>query len=54
MEYPARQVNGLESFTPDGAFLLGPIAAVPGMWIACGFCAHGVSAGGGVGDSPNE
>ncbi len=45
----ARAVNGLESFTPDGAFLLGPSSAVKGLWIACGFCAHGISAGGGIG-----
>jgi 4-methylaminobutanoate oxidase (formaldehyde-forming) len=51
---PTRQVNGLESFTPDGSFLLGPIAAVKGMWIACGFCAHGVSASGGVGKAMAE
>ena len=44
-----RQVCGLESFTPDGAFLLGPTPEVRGIWSACGFCAHGVSAGGGVG-----
>lgn len=41
-------VNGLEAFTPDGRFLLGP-AGVRGVWAACGFCAHGVSAAGGVG-----
>ncbi len=45
----ARQVCGLESFTPDGAFLLGPTPEVRGIWSACGFCAHGVSGGGGVG-----
>jgi 4-methylaminobutanoate oxidase (formaldehyde-forming) len=45
----ARQVNGLESFTPDGEFLLGPAPAVKGFWAACGFCAHGVSGAGGVG-----
>lgn len=45
----SRQVCGLESFTPDGAFLLGPTPAVRGIWSACGFCAHGVSGGGGVG-----
>lgn len=44
-----RQVNGLESFTPDGEFLLGPSTQVPGLWFACGFCAHGVSGAGGVG-----
>jgi 4-methylaminobutanoate oxidase (formaldehyde-forming) len=45
----ARAVNGLESFTIDGEFLLGPSPAVGGFWAACGFCAHGVSGGGGVG-----
>ena len=45
----SRQVCGLESFTPDGAFLLGPTPEVRGVWSACGFCAHGVSGGGGVG-----
>jgi glycine/D-amino acid oxidase-like deaminating enzyme len=44
-----RQVNGLESFTPDGEFLLGPAPEVEGVWVACGFCAHGVSGAGGVG-----
>jgi sarcosine dehydrogenase len=44
-----RTVNGLESFTPDGAFLLGPLPEVRGLWTACGFCAHGISGGGGVG-----
>jgi sarcosine dehydrogenase len=42
-------VNGLESFTPDGEFLLGPAPEVKGFWAACGFCAHGVSGAGGVG-----
>ncbi|HEY4313557.1 MAG TPA: FAD-binding oxidoreductase [Pirellulales bacterium] len=45
----AHQICGLESFTPDGAFLLGPTPEVRGVWTACGFCAHGVSGGGGVG-----
>jgi glycine cleavage system T protein len=44
-----RQVNGLESFTSDGEFLLGPSSDVRGLWVACGFCAHGVSGAGGVG-----
>ena len=44
-----KRVNGLESFTPDGEFLLGPAPEVAGFWAACGFCAHGVSAAGGVG-----
>jgi 4-methylaminobutanoate oxidase (formaldehyde-forming) len=44
-----RQVNGLESFTIDGEFLLGPAPQVRGFWLACGFCAHGVSSAAGVG-----
>lgn len=43
-----RRVNGLESFTPDGEFILGE-SEVRGFWAACGFCAHGVSGAGGVG-----
>jgi glycine/D-amino acid oxidase-like deaminating enzyme len=46
-----REVNGIESFTPDGQFIVGPVAEVHGLWAACGFCAHGVSGGGGVGKS---
>ena len=44
-----RRVNGLESFTPDGEFILGETPEVQGFWVACGFCAHGVSGSGGVG-----
>ncbi|GAC1482022.1 MAG: FAD-dependent oxidoreductase [Ktedonobacteraceae bacterium] len=44
-----KQVNGLESFTPDGEFILGESPDVKGFWTACGFCAHGVSGSGGVG-----
>jgi 4-methylaminobutanoate oxidase (formaldehyde-forming) len=44
-----QQVNGLEAFTTDGVFLLGPAPRIHGLWVACGFCALGVSAGGGVG-----
>ena len=44
-----KRVNGLESFTPDGEFILGESPDVHGFWTACGFCAHGVSGSGGVG-----
>lgn len=44
-----RRVNGLESFTPDGEFILGEAPDVRGLWFACGFCAHGISGSGGVG-----
>jgi glycine/D-amino acid oxidase-like deaminating enzyme len=45
----ARCLNGIESFTPDGEFILGEAPEVGGFWTACGFCAHGVSGSGGVG-----
>ena len=45
----AKRVNGLESFTPDGEFILGEAPGLRGFWVACGFCAHGVSGSGGVG-----
>ncbi len=44
-----KRVNGLESFTPDGEFILGESPDVRGFWVACGFCAHGISGSGGVG-----
>src|SRR4029079_1124968 len=36
-----KEVNGIESFTPDGEFILGETPNVHGFWAACGFCAHG-------------
>jgi 4-methylaminobutanoate oxidase (formaldehyde-forming) len=50
----ARYLNGLESFTPDGEFILGEAPEVGGFWTACGFCAHGVSGSGGVGKALAE
>lgn len=50
----ARRLNGIESFTPDGEFLLGEAPEVRGFWTACGFCAHGVSGSGGVGKALAE
>jgi 4-methylaminobutanoate oxidase (formaldehyde-forming) len=47
----SKRVCGLEAFTPDGEFLLGPVPQVRGFWAACGFCAHGVSGAGGVGQA---
>lgn len=44
----ARVVHGPEAFTPDGEFLLGE-TALPGFWVAAGFCVHGLAAAGGVG-----
>jgi glycine/D-amino acid oxidase-like deaminating enzyme len=44
----------LESFTIDGHFLLGPAPSVSNLWSACGFCAHGVSSAGGIGQALAE
>ncbi len=43
-----RFVNGPESFTPDGNFLLGPSTA-PGLWIAAGMNSAGIAFAGGAG-----
>jgi 4-methylaminobutanoate oxidase (formaldehyde-forming) len=43
-----RLVNGPEAFTPDGEFILGE-SAVGGLWVAAGFCAHGIAGSGGMG-----
>jgi glycine cleavage system aminomethyltransferase T/glycine/D-amino acid oxidase-like deaminating enzyme len=44
----AKTVHGPEAFTPDGEFLLGE-TDVRGLWVAAGFCVHGLAAAGGVG-----
>ncbi|MHB1987530.1 MAG: GcvT family protein [Acidimicrobiales bacterium] len=41
-------VNGPEAFTPDGEFILGP-SEVRGLFVAAGFCAHGIAGSGGMG-----
>jgi glycine cleavage system T protein len=43
-----RLINGPEAFTPDGEFILGP-SEVRGLWVAAGFCAHGLAGAGGMG-----
>src|SRR6184192_2814716 len=43
-----RLINGPEAFTPDGEFVLGP-TEVRGLWVAAGFCAHGLAGAGGMG-----
>ncbi len=45
----AKVVNGPEGFTPDGEFVLGETAEVTGLWVAAGFCVHGLAGAGGVG-----
>ena len=41
-------INGPEAFTPDGEFCLGE-TAVRGLYVAAGFCAHGLAGAGGIG-----
>jgi len=40
--------NGPEAFTPDGEFCLGE-TEVRGLFVAAGFCAHGLAGAGGIG-----
>lgn len=42
-------LNGPESFTPDGSFLLGPAPEVEGLYLGCGMNSVGVATGGGAG-----
>ena len=43
-----RLINGPEAFTPDGEFCLGE-TEVRGLFVAAGFCAHGLAGAGGIG-----
>ncbi|MGA0532839.1 GcvT family protein [Hansschlegelia sp. KR7-227] len=42
-------INGPESFTPDGNFILGEAPEVRNLFVGCGFNAFGIAAGGGAG-----
>ncbi len=42
-------VNGPESFTPDGNFILGEAPEVEGFFVGAGFNAFGIAGGGGAG-----
>ena len=42
-------LNGPEAFTSDGDFMMGESTEVKNFFVAAGFCAHGIAAGGGVG-----
>ena len=44
-----RHVNGPESFTPDGRFLLGEAPEVRNYFVAAGFNSIGIASGGGAG-----
>ena len=46
-------VNGPEGFTPDNEFVLGE-SDVHGLFVAAGFCAHGIAGAGGVGRAMAE
>lgn len=46
-------VNGPESFTPDGEFILGE-SGVGGFFVAAGFNAHGIAGAGGIGQIMTE
>ena len=42
-------INGPESFTPDGNFILGEAPEVRGFYVGCGFNAFGIASAGGAG-----
>jgi len=42
-------LNGPESFTPDGSFLLGETSETQGLFLGCGMNSVGVATGGGAG-----
>jgi 4-methylaminobutanoate oxidase (formaldehyde-forming) len=42
-------INGPESFTPDGNFILGAAPEVAGLYVGAGFNAFGIASGGGAG-----
>jgi 4-methylaminobutanoate oxidase (formaldehyde-forming) len=42
-------INGPEAFTPDGHFIMGRAPGLENFFVAAGFNAHGIAAGGGAG-----
>ena len=44
-----QMINGSESFTPDGNFILGAAAECTNMYVGAGFNAFGIASGGGAG-----
>ena len=42
-------INGPESFTPDGNFIMGEAPELPGFFVGAGFNAFGIASGGGAG-----
>lgn len=49
-----RLINGPEAFTPDGTFIMGESPEVRKFFVAAGFNAHGIAAGGGAGKATAE
>jgi sarcosine dehydrogenase len=47
-------INGPESFTPDGNFILGEAPEVRGFFVGCGFNAFGIASAGGAGQALAE
>ena len=47
-------INGPESFTPDGNFILGEAPELKNFYVGCGFNAFGIAAGGGAGKALAE
>ena len=47
-------LNGPESFTPDGNFMLGPTAEFDNLFLGCGMNSVGVASGGGAGKALAE
>ncbi len=44
-----KMINGPESFTPDGNFILGRAPELENFYMGCGFNAFGIASGGGAG-----
>ncbi len=44
-----QMINGPESFTPDGSFILGEAPELRGFYVGAGFNAYGIAGGGGAG-----
>ena len=49
-----QMINGPESFTPDGNFILGEAPEVANFYVGAGFNAYGIAAGGGAGQALAE
>ncbi len=49
-----KMINGPESFTPDGNFILGEAPELAGFFVGAGFNAFGIASGGGAGKALAE